>query len=257
MPSAWYIVTKIINLFAMLVKTLGKLHFALFPRARFTIPAHARPLFRSRKAYRIPRIVWLTNYSDKVTLAVYCQYLFNRLMAPTFEVRYHSDDAARAYIQANFPPQVFAAYSRLNIGAAKADYWRVLVLLRDGGVYLDMDANFVRPLEWIIGPDDTSYFITARDGLITNYFLAAAPDNPLYVEIERAIRTNIDTNSSTDVFELTGPAAMRPVLEGRAFPLGTHRTVCYQGQFTNAKLQYPEKSVRKWTEEQKDTSVLD
>ncbi|WP_354037796.1 glycosyltransferase [Bradyrhizobium sp. S3.2.6] len=37
---------------------------------------------------------------------------------------------------------IYQCYSRLQIGAARADLWRVLVLLHEGGIYVDIDATF-------------------------------------------------------------------------------------------------------------------
>jgi mannosyltransferase OCH1-like enzyme len=62
-------------------------HF-IFPKARFTLPTQSNALFRTKRTHAIPHVIWQTNFTNRVTLPVYLNYLFNRLMAPSFEYRF-------------------------------------------------------------------------------------------------------------------------------------------------------------------------
>lgn len=62
-----------------MVKLLGNLlkvssygfHF-LFPKKRFTLPEHAAPWWKGQQFEgSIPRIIWQTNFTNRVTLPVY------------------------------------------------------------------------------------------------------------------------------------------------------------------------------------------
>jgi len=232
------------------------LHHLLRPRKRYRIPAFSPALFRPGTARRIPRTIWQTNYSDEVTLAVYVAYWFNRLISPTFEHRFSGDAECERFISLNFSAEIADAYRSLQIGAGKADYWRVLVLLKHGGVYLDMDANFVWPPEWFIEEDSDEMFLMDGGGLITNYFLASSPANPLFARFEEVIRNNIRENTLQSVFSMTGPMVFQSVLEDEMVVKQVYKTVCHQGQFMNERLQYPDKNNRKWWREESEKSIL-
>ena len=87
-----------------------------------------------------------------MTLPVYLNYLFNRLMAPRFAYRFMITEARRDFIAEHYPT-ILPHYDRLQIGAAQADLWRLLVLHKFGGVYLDIDAHQIWPLSCVLGTE--------------------------------------------------------------------------------------------------------
>ncbi|MEM8730434.1 MAG: glycosyltransferase [Pseudomonadota bacterium] len=252
-----FLVSRVIKLFATLIKVLCLVHIRVFPKARFSIPTFAPALIRSKSARKIPRQVFQISYDQKVSLAIYIEWLFNRLMAADHDFHLHIDKtSARDWINDTYPSEIADTFNRLQIGAAQADYWRILVLLKNGGIYLDTDANFVWPPSWSIPNDADEFFIQMRDGEVTNYFLAAAPGNRFFTEIERLVRQNIHANTHDNIYEMTGPRAMQPALEKGGYTSGSFRTIAHHGQFTNERLQYPDRHKKKWWREQEDKSIL-
>jgi mannosyltransferase OCH1-like enzyme len=250
------IFSRLLKYTANALRPIFLLHHYLWPEKRFQLPHSAAPIIATNKKRNIPRIVWQTNYSDRVTLAVYATYLANRLLAPTFEFRFHDDKEMDQFVRENCKAETADAFFKLQIGAARADLWRILVILQYGGVYLDMDANFAWPPEWSIKKDDDVFFIHDRTGEITNFFLAGAIGNPVFEGLEAGIRRNIEIGTLKSIFEMTGPVAIKKGLEGRPVLIHSFRNVCHQGQFMNARLQYPDRGRVKWTQEQKTKSVL-
>ena len=250
-----YVFSRFVKLLANIFKQFFRLHLWIFPDKRFQIPAHGPPLIRTRKPSHIPRVIWQTNYTDKVSLAVYFNRLVNRLLAPTFEFRFVSDEEREEFVRANYPDNVLATFQSLQIGVAQADYWRILVLLKEGGVYMDIDANLVWPLEWTLDGSLSELFITDGGGHVTNSFLATIPGNRIFEETEAQIRNNIADPSPSSIFMMTGPGALWPVLEKADYSVTSYRTVSHQGQFINTALQYPDKSKKKWWEEEKERPV--
>ncbi|AMD02374.1 glycosyltransferase family 32 protein [Halomonas chromatireducens] len=228
----------------------------LFPDKRFIIPERAPPLWRSRRSSRIPRTLWQTNFTNRATLPVYLNYLCNRLLAPCYEYRFLITEDRASFIEANFSPEIFAAYSRLQVGAAQADYWRVLVLHKRGGVYLDIDAHVVWPLDRIVKPAFDELFIATKRGEISNYFIASAPNNPHLQRVAEAIRENIEDDSEKNIFELTGPGVFNKVLSRDAVRTRLYRYTCNQGNFTNEHFQYIDKPEGKWTRQQQQIDVV-
>ena len=97
-------ISRVIKLFANITKMLSYGFHALFPAKRFTLPERAGPWLSSKQESSVPRIIWQTNFTNRVTLPVYLNYLFNRLMAPRFEYRFMITQARHDFIEKNFSP---------------------------------------------------------------------------------------------------------------------------------------------------------
>ena len=203
---------RLIKVFANATKGVCYVVHLAFPGKRFVIPRYAPPLFKRNGVRAIPRTVWQTNFTDRVTLPVFLNYLFNRMLAPTHEYRFVSDDDCADFIRTTYPGAIWEAYQNLRIGASRADFWRVLVLLEHGGAYLDMDAHLMWSLESLIDADDRELFISDRRGRLTNFFMASAPGNPLLAKAVEGITGKIQSAASNDVFDLTGPGALISLL---------------------------------------------
>ncbi|WP_447553413.1 glycosyltransferase family 32 protein [Vreelandella sp. EE22] len=249
-------VGRLIKLVANITKMLSYPFHALFPKKRFTLPAYAPPLWKQAPATAIPRTLWQTNFTDRVTLPVYLNYLFNRLMAPRFEYRFMVTQARHTFIERHFDPRVVQSYTRLQIGAAQADFWRLLVLYHHGGVYMDIDAHAIWPLSRVVGTENRELFVTTRRGDISNYFIASQAKNPHLLALIEQVQRNIETGTQTNVFELTGPGVFNQHLDKNAVPTVPYRYACHQGSFTNEHFQYLDKKAGKWTREQTRIAVV-
>ena len=72
-------------------------HFFL-PKKRFTIPVYSKALFKG-KSQKIQKNIWQTNYSNKVSLPIYLNYLFNRLMSLSYDYHYVSTEDRLTFIK--------------------------------------------------------------------------------------------------------------------------------------------------------------
>ena len=224
-----YLAARVSKLIGNLLKVFCYLPHFLFPRVRFSLPHRAGPLFATNSTHRIPKIIWQTNYTDRVTLAVYLNYLFNRCLSPTYAYRFMDTRERAEFIKQHCSARAFESYSRLLIGAAQADLWRILVLQKFGGVYLDIDAHVVWPLGFIIKPDDEELYLRHKDNSISNYFLASTTDNSHLDLVLEAMLDNIRRVSSNDVAEVTGPAVLDAALSNLNVPTAYYKCTCYQG----------------------------
>ncbi len=247
---------RLIKLFANLLKGLCYVFHFFFPNKRFTLPRHAKPLWRTKKHYAIPRKLWQTNYTNRVTLPVYLNYLFNRLLAYDFDHYFVITEERADFIRENFSKEIFEAYSRIQIGAAQADFWRLLVLYREGGVYMDIDAHLVWRLSAIVTPEKTELYLMNRAKDLTNYFIASEKDNPNLKKMIDLVMKNIEENTLTNVFDLTGPGILNQVLDLKTAPTTYFRYTCNQGSFTNDYFQYVDKPEGKWTTAQHKIDII-
>jgi mannosyltransferase OCH1-like enzyme len=251
-----FAIGRLIKLAANTLKGAYYLVHPFLRTRRFTLPRHRRPLVQARRDQQIPRVVWQTNFTDRVTFPVYLNYIFNRLMSPTYEYRFMTDDDCVAFVRSKYPGPICDAYENLGIGASKADFWRILVLLEYGGVYIDIDANLMWPLEAQISRNDRELFVRDRSGELSNFFVASQKGNPLLASIVSKIMENINLGTMNNIFDMTGPGAVAAAISNSPVNARTQRYVCDQGNFTNEYFQYADHSPGKWIRQQARTSLL-
>ena len=150
---------RFIKVFANILKAFSYIFHFVFPKKRFTIPLNSKPIVSSKRATLIPKTIWQTNYTNKVSLPVYLNYLCNRLMSLDYEYNYISTEARLEYLKQNAPKNMFKAFEQLTDGASQADFWRLFVLNHKGGIYMDIDSHFVWPLSRMIQAEDTEVFL--------------------------------------------------------------------------------------------------
>lgn len=241
-----YICSRFIKLLGNCSKMMCYCFHFLFPNKRFTIPYNSKSILKRKNKF-IPNILWQTNFTNQVTLPVYLNYLCNRLMSPTFEFRFMSDIDMNEFIKLNCSPVIYQMYSKLQIGAARADLWRVLVLKTYGGVYLDIDAHLVWPIEFLLDSQNHEMFIKTKNGEFGNYFIASEIANPRLDLIINQIIYNIQEDQIKNVFDLTGPGVFNKALNVPEVKSIYYRYCCLQGNFTNEFFQYVDKPGSKWT----------
>jgi mannosyltransferase OCH1-like enzyme len=160
------------------------------------------------------------------------------------------------FIKSNYPQDIFDSYSKLQIGASQADLWRILVLQKYGGVYLDIDAHFVWPLEMIVKKDYQELYIVRKRGGLSNYFIASQKNNARLEQVISLILKNIAENKLTSVYRMTGPGVFNQVMDADTVNAVSYRYVCSQGNFTNEYFQYIDKPQGKWTKAQKVVDIV-
>lgn len=231
-----------------IVKGLGYPFHWVFPNKRFHIPLVSPAVSSSKVETKIPKIIWQTNYTDKVTLPVYINFLFNRLMSGDYEHRHHCDAERLDYIQKFGTEEQIKAFNLLNDGAAQADFWRLFVLYHEGGAYLDIDGQFLLPLSKIIRPEDDEVFVHRNEKGYTNYFIASKPKNPMILALLNQVVKNIeDRFIENGVYQLTGPGVFTQIVKKGEVNDRLAKNTCLQGTFTNEHFQYMDKKRSKWT----------
>lgn len=236
----------LLRLLGNVVKISSYAVHALLPKKRFTIPKFSPAKIKSNRQTKITRTIWQTNYSNKVTFPVYCNYLLNRLLSLSYDYRYVSTEERESYIKANADERTFTAYSKLTDGASQADFWRIFTLYKEGGIYMDIDGHLVWNLDSIIDDEDSEVVITRR-GEYTNFFLASEKSNPFLLGTLNIIIDNIEQRRiDGGVFALTGPETLRKALENVEVNSRRDKLTCAQGTFTNEHFQYMDKKMGKW-----------
>jgi Glycosyltransferase sugar-binding region containing DXD motif len=191
------------------------------------------------KEKRIPRIIHQT-WFENVTTDRYphLQRLQNSWKSSGWDYRFYTDDDCAFYIKKNYPLRFVKAYEAILPGAFKADFFRLLVLLKDGGIYADIDVQLEADLDNFI-TEELSFFIPRDVPLdywpnsnycLWNGLMGSSPGHPIvakaiedilstiqnrhdYNDIERNL-CSYDINAhiwklrSLPILILTGPCAL-------------------------------------------------
>ncbi len=241
------IANRVTKILGNIMKSFGYLFHLFLPKKRFTIPLEVDATQTANDKQKIPRILWQTNYSNRVSLPMYLNYLYNRFMSQGYSYRYASDETILTFFQEHATDKETEAYKKLNDGAAKADFWRLAVLYHIGGVYLDIDASFVWPLSKQIKPEESEIFLRNKQHY-TNYFMATAPKNPIFKRAIEIVVDNIENgNTQGGAYALTGPNVVNKAIADTKVNERFYRYVCVQGAFTNEYFHYIDKKQGKWT----------
>lgn len=251
-----FLAGRAIKVLGNFLKAICYLLYFVFPKKRFHIPHSSKPILNIKSVHAIPKIIWQTNYTDQVTLPVYLNYLFNRIISPTYGYRFMDTDERRSFVKSCYSSRIFECYSKLQIGAAQADFWRVLVLQKLGGVYLDIDAHVVWPTGFIVRPEYNELFLVHKNGGFTNYFIASTKNNPNLDHVINVIAENIEKYTTNEISELTGPAMLERAFNGRGVTSAYYKYTCYQGTFTNEFFQYLDHPQGKWIRTQKIIDII-
>ncbi|MEM9973550.1 MAG: glycosyltransferase [Pseudomonadota bacterium] len=164
----------------------------------------------------IPAIIHQTFETAEVPQGMYDAAMGWVDQNPGFEYRFADSDDRRALIAERFTADALAAYDTLENGAFKADFWRLCVLIAEGGVYADLDTVCLVPLAGVLPPE--ARFVASAAGLshaVSNMFLAAAPNHPfLKAALAYAVACLRDPDPEFDGFHVTGPGALGVAING-------------------------------------------
>lgn len=154
----------------------------------------------------IPKVIYQT-WKTK-TLHGNCIKIRNNIqqLNPDYEMILYHDNDMDIFIKNNFDEFTYNCYRQLNVGASKADFWRYCILYINGGVYLDMDANILRPLDELI-TDDEQCIITreGNPGIFNNWIMIFEKGHPILLECINKCCYNITNKTTNDIVYLTGP----------------------------------------------------
>jgi hypothetical protein len=131
------------------------------------------------------------------------------------------------YLEKNYPPYILDLYNHINpkYGAARADFFRYLLMYKEGGAYFDIKSAMKYPLNQLIKYDDeyilTHWHCECQSTIIENQYgefqqwhIICRPGHPyLKRVIENVIKNivnynvNIDGAGKQGVLKVTGPIA--------------------------------------------------
>lgn len=162
------------------------------------------------KNLKIPKKIWQTHETNDLPQSSYENIKKLIEKNPDFEYNFHTKEDRRDYIKNNFDDKVLEAYDKINPGAGKADIWRLGIILKEGGIYIDVDKipnNNSKSFSEILDEEDEfvhgrNWHIYGYDAPSTNATICAAPNHPV---IKMTFDSVINSILNKEPLESIGP----------------------------------------------------
>lgn len=184
---------------------------------------------------KIPSVIHQT-IADKSKLPAAIDESIRRLKAlnPGWTYRIYDDGDIQNFIASNYGDETSSIFNSINplYGAARADLFRYLLMLKEGGVYLDIKSSCSVPFETLIKEDDElllSFWRNAPgdkfagwgkhkgegvENEFQNWHIICAPRHPMLQAVVDAVLDNLRNYSMLKqgvgkfgVLRTTGPLA--------------------------------------------------
>ncbi len=164
----------------------------------------------------IPKIIHQTYKSSKLPWLTRWYISRFRKNNPDYSYEFYDDARIDTFILQEFGKDILALYKRINIGAAKADFFRYAVLYKKGGIYVDIDSAINGKLDDFILSEDKAIISREKNpDLFVQWALVYEANHPFLQKTIELICENIrDNKYPHDVHQMTGPSVYtRAILE--------------------------------------------
>ncbi len=157
----------------------------------------------------IPKIIYQTFKSDNLPLLTKWHIRKLKRRNPEYEYQFYNDERIAAFILKEFGSEIFDLYQRIDIGAAKADFFRYAILYKKGGVYLDIDSLMVTKLDDFISSSDSAIISLENNSeYYVQWALIFEAGHPFLKKTLDIVIENLKFNKyPNNVHKMTGPAA--------------------------------------------------
>lgn len=103
----------------------------------------------------IPKVIYICHKEiDKIQ--IYSQRW--KQLNPEYEISLFDDEMCRQFFQEEYPPIFLKIFDYIQDGPIKADFWRICIINKYGGLYVDADIEPLVPLRYYI--DESDDFVT-------------------------------------------------------------------------------------------------
>jgi len=180
----------------------------------------------------IPKIIHQTFYTRDLPEKLAANVDQLRRLNPEWEYRFYDDADIAVFIQAHYPAEVWRYFERIDpsYGAARADFFRYLLMYKMGGIYLDIKSVMTRPIQ--LGDDDRlllSHWPQVSEGFdwgghyelrhiaageYQQWHIVCTPGHPCIKAVIETVLANIDKYDPSlhgvgkkGVLRVTGPIA--------------------------------------------------
>lgn len=204
----------------------------------------------------IPRRVFWTSKSRTLGMAGCGNIREVARLNPEWDLHLFGDDEARAVIwsEERLRP-LLPLLDAVSSGAVKADLWRYVALFLYGGVYVDLDSQFLVPLRELIPRDVTMLGARMPDSIISQWAIAVRAKHPVMQIAAKQAFSNVleglarKGKGATYEFKgkkyLAGPPVLSKAFAGFSSSRLADRTLIYQHWAFDRKLRSNVRDIKR------------
>jgi len=213
MPQAKYILFTMIIITCMYVFNDSLIHEVKMYDIPFHIPR--KNTSGPDKVFGVPLTIYHSWGSNRVP-AKMKENIYSLLDSnPEFDYYLYSDEACYKFIKEHFDNNVAEAFNALKPGAYKSDLWRYCVLYINGGVYIDIKYNTLKPLIETVKNSPTLYVNDRDIGIVGinncfyNGFMISPPNNVVLKDcIDEIVENCKQKLYKSNALDITGPCLL-------------------------------------------------
>ncbi len=123
----------------------------------------------------IPKVIYLTYKTKDIPASVINNF---KKVYPEYEIKIYDNNDCIEFLNKDFGQEYVDVFNFIKDGPIKADFWRVCILYKYGGIYSDIDVVPIKNIDEILLPDTT--FLTCICSFfkfITPHFIVSAPNH--------------------------------------------------------------------------------
>ena len=210
------------------INRLNPLYIPEFKRTINSIIKYNKDANRINNPLYIPKKIFQTVSDKKNIHKDFKKNIENiKNQNPDWKYTLFDDKDIIEYIKKNYDSETLRVYNKINpeYGPCKADFFRYLLMYKEGGVYLDIKSYIAIPLKDIIKYDDEyilcHWHVKTKEILLKNTYgeyqqwhIICKPKHPFLKEVIKNVTNNIlsydkdkDGTGKFAVLNITGPIA--------------------------------------------------
>jgi inositol phosphorylceramide mannosyltransferase catalytic subunit len=157
----------------------------------------------------IPKIVYQTYKTKKIPLITKWHRYRMQRKNPGYKFLFYDDNDIDTFIKENFDSEVYELFLKIQIGAAKADFFRYAILYKYGGIYLDIDSKINDSIDSWIFENDVAVIAKEKNNIYyTQWALFYEANHPfLEATLDRVLDNIANNRFPYDTHKMTGPTA--------------------------------------------------
>lgn len=157
----------------------------------------------------IPKILHQTWWTDDLGELLQKRVGHNKQQNPTWDYKFWTDDDIENWLELEGHVKDLERFKAIQVGPAKADLFRLIVLYYMGGVYMDLDNVLTKPIdEWL---HDEAPAMVSLNGLrrVDFCLVGCEPGNTYIKKTLEKVRSKIDQRVDGSALHVTGPPNWR------------------------------------------------
>jgi mannosyltransferase OCH1-like enzyme len=133
----------------------------------------------------IPKVIYMC-YKNLDKIKIYSKNWKN--LNPEYDIKLYDDELCKTFLLDEYSQLHVDIFNFLKDGPIKADFWRVCIINKYGGLYVDADINPIVPLNKFIENDDD--FVTCISSSFNENYLPLQ-FNPHFILSNKIIDNDI------------------------------------------------------------------